>query len=158
MNRSPQSTTHLFKVLVFVFAVLVVVAELPLPSLRLSRTKRIDEATDILCSQILLTRQKALAGRMRYRIQYDYVTGTCATYREVSPGRWLPEDGNEARMPRRVAISPTSTPSNGHIEIDANGTIENHGVPVVIRLGDDEGTQKSIRLSPAGMAQEIPTW
>jgi Tfp pilus assembly protein FimT len=158
MNRTPFSTTRLLKVLVFVFVTLVIVAEMPCPSLRLSRTKRIDEATDILCGQILLTRQKAIASGTRYRIQYDFVTGTCTTYREASSGLWLPEDGYEERVPRRVVISPTSTPINGHIEIGTDGTIENYGLPVVIRLTDDEGTQKSIRISPAGMAQEIPTW
>ena len=158
MNHSLFSTTRLLKVLVFVFVTLVIVAEMPCPSLRLSRTKRIDEATDILCGQILLTRQKAIASGTRYRIQYDFVTGTCTTYREESPGRWLAEAGREERVRRPVVISPTSTPTNGHIDIGANGTIENHGVPVVIRLADDEGTQRSLRISPAGMAQEIPTW
>jgi hypothetical protein len=158
MNRSSLSTTRVLKTLVFLFVVLLIIAEMPSPSLRLSRTKRIDEAMNILCSQILLTRQKAMAGGVRYRIRYDYVTGTCTTYREESPGSWLPEEGNKERVPSRVVISPTSTPPDGYIEVGANGTIENHGVPLVIRLSDDEGTQKSIRISSAGMAQEIPTW
>jgi len=158
MNRPRFSTQLLLKILVFAFVLLVVVADV-LPSLvRESRKKDIDEATEVVCGKILLTRQKALAGRTRYRIHYDYETGACATYRETSPGRWRAEIADAVLMPQGVVISPTSTPSDGYIEIDADGKIENHGVPVVIRITDGEGAQKSIRVSPAGMVQEIPTW
>lgn len=158
MNRSSYSIHRFLKVVVFVFAAAAVVLEAPLPSLRVSKRKQIDEAAQFVCSQILLTRQKAVASGTRYRIQYDYATGACTTLREVAPGEWLPEGGDEGRMPRRVVMSPTSTPPNGHIDIGANGAIENHGVPVVIRLADDKGVQRSIRISPAGMVQEIPAW
>lgn len=158
MNRSSFSTTRLLRVLVLTTAALVIVCEAPLPPVPLSKRKRIDQATELVCSQILLTRQKAVASGTRYRIHYDYATGMCTTLREVSPGQWLPECGNEGRIPRRVVISPTSTPPNGHIEIAANGEIETRGAALVIRLADDQGAQKSIRISAAGMVQEIPTW
>jgi hypothetical protein len=158
MSRPRFSTLLLIKILVFAFVLLVVVADV-LPSLvRVSRKKDIEEATEVVCGKILLTRQKALAGRTRYRIHYDYETGACATYRETSPGRWLAEIADAVWMPQGVVISPTSTPTDGYIEIDADGKIENHGIPVVIRFADGKGTQKSIRVSPAGMVQEISTW
>jgi hypothetical protein len=68
------------------------------------------------------------------------------------------EASNEGEIPQSVSIKLTSTPSSGYIEINANGAIENHGVPVVIRFVDGEGAQKSIRISPAGMVQETTTW
>ena len=158
MNRPHLSKTLLLKLLVFVFVALAVVADV-LPSLlRVSGKERIDEATEVVCGKILLTRQKALASHARYRIRYDYSTGACATYRETRPGRWVAETPDAARMPEGVAMSPTSTPSDGYIEIGSDGSIENHGVPVVIRFFDGEGTQRSIRVSPAGMVQEIPAW
>lgn len=158
MNRSLFSTRRFLKVLVFATVAVVIVLEAPLPSIRPWKRRQIDEATEFVCSQILLTRQKAIASGTRYRIRYDYATGTCTTLREVSPGVWRPENGDQGRIPPRVVISPTSTPPKGHIDIAPNGAIENHGVPVVIRLTDDEGGQKSIRISPAGMVQEIPAW
>lgn len=158
MNRPRISAPLLFKILVFVFVLLVVVADV-LPSLvRLSGKRRIDAATEVVCGKILLTRQKAIAGHTRYRIHYDYETGASATYRETSPGRWTAEAPDAGRMPEGIAMSPTSTPTDGYIEIGADGTISNHGVPVVIRFTDGEGTQRSIRVSPAGMVQEIPAW
>ena len=158
MNRPRFSTPLLLKLLVFVFVLVVAVADL-LPSLlRVSGKRHIDEATEVVCGKILLTRQKALAGHTRYRIRYDYETGACVTYRETSPDRWIAEIPDAGRMPEGVAMSPTSTPPDGYIEIGSDGTIENHGVPVVIRFFDGEGTQKSIRVSPAGMVQEIPAW
>lgn len=158
MNRSPFSTERFLKTLVFICVALAILSEAPLPSLRMSNRKKIDEAAEFVCSQILLTRQKAVASGVRYRIHYDYATGVCTTLREVSPGEWLPEGSDEGHIPPRVVISPTSTAPGGYIDIDANGAIENHGVPVVIRLADDKGVCRSIRISPAGMVQEIPTW
>jgi len=158
MNRPRFSTSLLIKISVFVFVLLVVVVDV-LPSLvRLSGKRRIDEATQVVCGRILLTRQKAIAGHTRYRIHYDYETGASATYRERSPGRWIAEIPDARGMPEGVAMSPTSTPADGYIEIGADGTISNHGVPVVIRFVDGDGTQRSIRVSPAGMIQEIPAW
>jgi Tfp pilus assembly protein FimT len=158
MNRPRFSKPLLIKILVFVFVVLVVVVD-ALPSLvRLTGRRRIDEATQVVCGRILLTRQKAIAGRTCYRIHYDYETGASATYRETSPGRWIAEISDAGGMPEGVAMSPTSTPTDGYIEIGADGTISNHGVPVVIRFVDGDGTQRSIRVSPAGMIQEVPAW
>lgn len=158
MNRTPFTTSRVLKVLVFALVTFVIVSEAPFPSLRVSKRQKIDEAAEFVCSQILLTRQKAVASGVRYRIHYDYATGACTTLREVSPGEWLPEGGDASGIPARVVISPTSTAPGGHIDIDESGAIENHGVPVVIRLADDKGVCKSIRISPAGMVQEIPTW
>jgi hypothetical protein len=158
MNRSRFSTTVVLKIFVVVFVLVLVIGE-ALPSLfNVSGKKKIDEATQAVCGKILLTRQKAVAAHTRYRIHYDYQTGACATYRETSPGRWLPEVPEPGRMPEGVVMSPTSTPPDGYIEIDADGRIENHGMPVVIRFADGKGTQKSIRVSPAGLVQETPTW
>jgi hypothetical protein len=61
-------------------------------------------------------------------------------------------------MPRGVSIGLVSGPSNGYIEINANGAIENRGAPIVIRLVDGDGAQKNIRISPAGLVQELPSW
>jgi hypothetical protein len=137
---------------------LVIVSEVVPLACRSPKSKEIDEATKIVCGKILLTRQKAIASRTSYRIHYDYPTGQCVTYRELIPGRWIAELNEDERIPQGVAISPSSTPPNGYIEITPDGAIDNHGVPLVIRLVDGEGTQKSIRISPAGMVQEIPTW
>jgi hypothetical protein len=158
MSRPRISITLLLKVAIFIFALLVVVTEVCPLAFRPSKTRGIDEATNLVCGKILLTRQKAIASRTSYRIHYDYPTGQCVTYRELIPGRWIAELNEDERIPQGVAISPTSTPSNGYIEIRPDGAIDNHGVPVILRLVDGEGTQKSIRISPAGMVQEIPTW
>lgn len=158
MKRNSASTTLLLKVLVFLFVVLVIVVEIPPLGTRTEKARQIDEATGLLCRHILLTRQKAVASGMRYRIHYDYATGACTTMREVAPGAWVTETETPGTIPGRVIMSPTSTPADGRIRINPNGTIENDGVPVVIRLADNEGGQKSIRISPAGMVQEIPTW
>jgi hypothetical protein len=158
MNRPRFSTTLILKILVFGFVLLVVVADV-LPSLvRLTGKRRLDQATEIVCGKILLTRQKAIAGGTRYRIHYDYETGASATYRETTAGRWVAESSGTERIPEGVAMSPTSTPSDGYIEIGADGTVTNHGVPVVIRFVDGNGTQRSIRVSAAGTVQEIPAW
>jgi hypothetical protein len=158
MKRTLFSTKLLLRVLVFLFVALVIITEGPLRRNRSEKTRQIDEATEFLCSHILLTRQKAAASGMRYRIHYDYATGACTTMREVAPGAWVPDNGKEEKIPGRVIMSPTSTPANGHIQIGTNGAIESGGAAVVIRLSDDEGGQRSIRISPAGMVQEIPTW
>jgi len=152
------STTHLLNLLVFVFVVVMVFTELPPSSHRFSNKKEIDQATEIVCGRILLARQKAIAARTRYRLHYDDKTGGWTTYREVSSGLWLAEDPNDGAMPRGVSVGLVSGPSNGYIEIDAKGAIENRGAPIVIRFIDGDGAQKNIRLSPAGLVQELPSW
>ncbi len=158
MSRPRITTALLLKVSIFLFALLVIITEVFPLAFRSSKSKEIDEATKLVCGKILLTRQKAIASRTSYRIHYDYPTGQCVTYRELIPGRWIAELDEDESIPEGVAISPTSTPPNGYIEITPDGAIDNHGVPLVIRLEDGKGTQKSIRISPAGMVQEIPTW
>jgi hypothetical protein len=158
MNRPRFSTPLCVKIIVFVFVLAAIVSDL-LPTLvRLSGKRHLDKATEVVCGTILLTRQKAIAGRTRYRIHYDYETGASSTYRETISGRWVAEDPGSGSLPEGVAMSPTSTPTDGYIEIGADGTISNHGVPVVIRFVDGDGAQRSIRVSPAGMVQEIPAW
>ena len=158
MKQVHFSTTQVLNFFIFAFVVVMVVAELPPSSYRFSKKRDIDEATQVVCGRILLARQKAIAGRTRYRLHYDDTTGRWMTYCEVSSGQWLTEDTYEGAMPRGIAVGLVSAPSNGYIEIDATGAIENHGAPIVIRLFDDNGAQKNIRISPAGLVQELPSW
>ena len=152
------TTTHVLNTLLVAFVVVMVAAELPPSTYRLSNEKDIDEATHAVCGQILLVRQKAIAGHSRYRLHYDHQTGKWTTYREVSPGQWLAEGPAEGEMPGGIDVGLVSGPSDGCIEIDSNGAVASRGAPIVIRLADSDGAVKNIRISPAGLVQELPSW
>lgn len=159
MNRNRKSNSLHLTLFAVVFVLVFAMTEFSSSLLQPPKKRGIDEATELICSKVLLTRQKAIAGKLRYRIQYDCARGQCRIYREEVPGRWaLDTFDDRYEIPKGVSISPSSTPSSGFIEISADGEIENHGMPVVLRLTDRDGTQKSIRISPSGMAQELPAW
>jgi hypothetical protein len=146
------------KNLVFVSVVVLVIAVFFPSFFSFSKDQGLDEATNLLCNQILLTRQKAIAGNTRYRIHYDFTNGDCRILREEAPGRWVPDIPDKRRcFPEGIFITPTGTHANGYIEIAANGAVENHGVPLVLELTDPDGKQRSIRISPSGMVQELPS-
>jgi len=159
MNRSLKPNNRYITLFAVVFVVVLASTEFWPSLFEGSKKQGIDEATELICSKVLLTRQKAVAGKTSYRIQYDYARGECRIFHEETPGRWVLDTTDDRyEIPAGVSISPSSTPSNGFIEISPEGDIENHGVPVILRLTDRDGTLKSIRISPSGMVQELPTW
>jgi hypothetical protein len=158
MKHIHMSTTQVLNVCLVAFVAIMVAAELPPSTYRFSNKKDIDEAMQLVCGQILLARQKAIAGGTRYRLHYDDQTGKWTTYREVSQGRWMAEGPDGSEMPRGIDVGLVGGSSDGYIEIDAKGGIENHGAPIVIRLADGSGVAKNIRISPAGLVQELPSW
>lgn len=162
-HRIMESTVELksvyIKSLIFVFVLAVLFAEYNSTGIGPASSRGVDEAVDLLSSQILLTRQKAVAGNTRYRIHCDYRAGTSKIYRADPNGRWVLDDpGDDCRFPVDVTVSPDSQPANGYIEIDETGTIVNHTGPVVLKLTDKDGTLKSIRISSSGMVQECSYW
>jgi hypothetical protein len=157
MSRSFKPGARHLKIFVFVSIIVVIVAEFSPSFFGLSGDRRLDEATGLLCNQILLTRQKAIAGNTRYRIHYDVSSGDCRILREEAPGRWVPDGPGRPRcFPDGVNISPAGTNPAGYIEIAATGAVENHGLPLVLELTNRDGDQRSIRISPSGMVQELP--
>jgi hypothetical protein len=158
-NRSLKTNQRYAILFAVVFVVVLASTEFRPVLFGETKKRGIDEATELICSKVLLTRQKAVAGKTYYRIRYDYVHGKCHVYCEETPGRWvLDSTDDRCEIPVGVSISPSSTPSNGFIEISPEGDVDNHGVPVILRLTDRDGTLKSIRISPSGMVQELPTW
>ncbi|MEJ2721676.1 MAG: hypothetical protein P8181_11155 [bacterium] len=119
----------------------------------------IDRAAAMVSSRILLTRQKARASNTRYRIHCDYRSGVCRIYREAGRGRWAPDLPDDTCLfPEGVSLSPSSRPADGFIEIDETGAILNQGDPVVLKLTDQDGTLRSIRISSSGTVQECSSW
>ena len=157
MSRSLGPGARHLKILVFVSIVAVFLVEFCPSFLGLSEDRSLDEATGLLCNQILLTRQKAIAGNTRYRIHYDVSSGDCRILREEARGRWVSDvPGRPRCFPDGINISPAGSNRDGYIEIAANGAVENHGVPLVLELTGRNGGQRSIRISPSGMVQELP--
>lgn len=157
MSRSHKPGVRHLKIFVSVSITVLVVAEFIPSFFSFPKEQRLDKATELVCNQIFLTRQKAIAGNARYRIHYDIGTGDCKILREQAPGRWVPDTPDKRRcFPKGVSITPNGTHPGGYIEIAADGTVENHGVPLVLELNDPNGKQKSIRISPSGMVQELP--
>lgn len=157
MSRPYKPEARHLKVLVLVSITVLVVAEFVPSFFGFPKEQRLDEATELVCNQIFLTRQKAIAGNTRYRIHFDFESGDCRILREEAPGRWVPDIPDKQRcIPQGVSITPTGTNPDGYIEIAANGAVENHGIPLVLELNDPNGQQKSIRISPSGMVQELP--
>jgi hypothetical protein len=61
-------------------------------------------------------------------------------------------------FPEGVSLSPSSQPADGFIEIDETGAIISQGDPVVLKLTDQNGTLRSIRISSSGTVQECSSW
>jgi hypothetical protein len=123
------------------------------------RKQRLQSATEMISGKVLLTRQKAAASKSRYRIHYSYEKREFRVYKETTTGNWrLDPPDNRYELPDGVLFSTSSIPNDGLIIIDAEGTIENGGEPVWLRLADRDNTQRSIRINEAGMVQELPGW
>ncbi|UCH84559.1 MAG: hypothetical protein JSW50_02365 [Candidatus Latescibacterota bacterium] len=153
-----SKTVHL-KIFLFVFVLAVLFVEYSSTGYGPPKAEGIEKAAELVSSQILLTRQKAMASNTRYRIHCDYHEGVCRIYRRSAKGQWvLDSPDSECDFPRGVSISPDSRPADGFIEIDETGAIVSHDVPVVLKLTDKDGTLKSIRISSSGMVQECSSW
>lgn len=122
-------------------------------------TQRLQVATNMISNQLMLTRQKAIASKKRYKIEYNYNTNQFRILRQDSPGVWVldPPD-NEYTLPVGVYMSSTSTPSDGTIEIEPRGTVVLDDLPVIIKLRDKNNVVKSIKVSRSGMVQEFSHW
>ena len=124
-----------------------------------SASTQLPEAIELISSKMLLTRQKAIASQTQHRIQYDYLKSEFRIYREMSPGRYeLDPPDNCYALPQGVTLSPPSRPVSGLIEIEPDGAIKDGESPVVLKLSDQNRRKKSVRITRAGMVQELPTW
>lgn len=123
-----------------------------------STRSSLQRATEIISSNIHLTRQKAMAGESNYRISYDYREQVFRIYREHTPGGWaLDPPNNRFLLPQGVTISPTSKPVDGTLSISSSGDVTG-GDEVLLNLRDDNDNKVAIRVSKAGHIQEFPSW
>lgn len=141
--------------IVWVFSLVGTVAGLLLPIVDTgTRQSSLERATDMISSCVLLSRQKAVAGETKYRIEYGL--RAFRIYREEAGGRWLLDTPkNRFQLPKDVEITPSSTPLGG-IVIDSAGDIDGAGSPIWLQLQDGRGNRSSIRISKAGHVQELP--
>lgn len=120
---------------------------------------RLEAAADLISGKMLLTRQKAMASNSRYRMTYDFDSRSFHIYREVAQGRWeLDPAENRFMLPRGVSLSKTSIPESASISINPDGTIDASENMVWLRLSDGKSTQRSVRITQAGVVQELATW
>jgi hypothetical protein len=154
-----KSKDAYIKTFVFLSVLAVLLVEFSATEHRVPDRQGIDEAVALLSSKILLTRQKARASNTRYRIHCDYRESVCRVYRQDGRGRWIPDAPDDIwTFPKDVSVSPSSKPANGFIEIDETGAIINGDGPVSLKLTDQNGTLKSIRISSSGIVQECSNW
>jgi hypothetical protein len=160
-NRQPMTriaTPGAHPTIAWVFSFLGAIAALLLPFIESgTRQSGLERAAEMISSSVLLSRQKAVAGDTKYRIEYDHKT--FRVYREESAGKWLLDPpANRFQLPRNVQIASTSTQAPGGIVIDAAGGIDGAGSPVWLRLQDGTGKRASIRISKSGRVQELTDW
>ena len=130
-----------------------------IPTLFRQDKPALDTAASMISNKLLMARQKALASKKRYRIEYNYRERSFRVLRQDSPNSWtLDPPDNRYKLPSDVMISVTSTPADGIIEIEPNGKIDPNDLPILIKLKNKENTQKSIRVSESGVVQEASTW
>jgi hypothetical protein len=142
----------------WIFSILGAVAALALPFIDSDAPNDgLARAAEMISSSVLLSRQKAVAGETKYRIDYD--DKAFRVYREQGSGQWLLDPPkNRFELPRNVEIASSSTAADGGIVIDATGGIDGAGSPVWLRLMDREGNRASIRIFKSGHVQELPDW
>jgi hypothetical protein len=115
----------------------------------------LQQATKMISSSIVLSRQKALAGDTKYRIRYE--EQAFEIFREEEEGTWeFDQPANRFELPDDVLISSSGMPAA--IVIDSAGEISAGPSPLLLRLQDQQGNRLSIRISRAGHIQEFPDW
>lgn len=159
MNPKSQSGVTLAELMIgiSIIGVLMVVS---VPAfVKRNQAQKLQVAVNMISSKVLVTREKAVATKRRYRLELNYSTRQFRVLREESPGTWVLDPPNNLfELPPGIIISPTSTPADGVFEIEPRGTVSLADLPVVIRLKDRNNVLKSVRVSRAGMVTEASTW
>jgi len=121
--------------------------------------QQLQVASNLISNKIMFARQKAIASKKKYMLEYNYNTNQFRILRQDSIGVWTTDPpGNLYSLPPGIYISTTSTPSDGTIEIEPRGTISINDLPITIKLKDRNNVLKSISVSRSGMVQEFSHW
>ena len=159
MKLNSQTGMNLTELMIAVSIIgLLMVTTIPAFVKRNERQK-LDVAADMISNKLLIARQKAVASKKRYRMEYNYGTRAFRILRQESPGTWVSDPPNNLyELPKGIIMSVTSTPADGTVEINPRGTIRDADLPVVLKIKDHNNHLKSIRVSKSGMVQEASTW
>jgi len=124
---------------------------------RKRRSSSLEQATAMISSSVLLSRQKAIAADVTFGIKYD--DEAFRVYRKESGGRWMldPPD-NHFLLPRGVQIVTSGKPTDGWIVIDHAGEVAAGRESALLRLHDREGNRVSVRILRSGQIQEAIGW
>ncbi len=159
MKFKSQAGVNLTELMVII-SIMGILMAISIPAfVKRNNTQQLQVATNLISNKLLLARQKAIASKKRYRLEYSASTNAFRILRQEAPGTWiLDPPNNEYDFPPGVFLSSTSTPSDGSIEIEPRGTILLEDLPVAIKLQDRNNVLKSIRVSRSGMVQEFSHW
>jgi type IV fimbrial biogenesis protein FimT len=146
--------------LMVTISIIGVLAVVSVPAfVKRNERQKLQVAANMVSTKVMLTRQKAVATKSRFRVQFNYTTHEFRTLREDTPGVWVLDPPNNLfKVPTGILFSTTSTPADGVIEIEPRGTVDVADLPVLIKFKDRNNTLKSISVSRAGMITESNAW
>lgn len=159
MRRKREAGVNLAELMVAI-SILGILLLVSIPVfVKRNQAQQLQVATNLISNKLLLARQKAIASKKRYKIEYNYSTNQFRILRQEALGVWVPDPPeNLYTLPAGVIISTSSSPVDGTIEIEPRGTIVLDDLPVVIKLRDKNNVLKSIKVSRSGMVQEFSHW
>ena len=121
------------------------------------RGSSLEQATEMISSSVLLSRQKAIAADVTFGIKYD--DEAFRVYRKESGGRWmLDPPNNHFLLPKGVQIVTSGKPADDWIVIDHMGEVDAGQESALLRLRDREGNRVSVRILRSGQIQEAIGW
>jgi prepilin-type N-terminal cleavage/methylation domain-containing protein len=119
--------------------------------LSIGRRDSVESAAYDMQRTLALTRQKALAKRMQYRVTVNPIGKTYLIERREG-GVWVPDNADTLSFSDRVnlVMSAGGSTSNHDVVIEPQGTVSNSDAPAVFTFSNTHGDTARVRMVRTG--------